>query len=411
MDEWSCEVCFTTFSRPEHLKRHSASHDNARPHVCTCGNSFKRSDALRRHERTCRSRDSFKAQSHPEHQEYVNPNEIHQPKRVCLATDLNGNAALPITDDTKVLGSTIPLFNLSTIPGDHSLEPESQNENSVSYHTNDTPSFPEPSLEPTQLLQNMPSPLDFSTLDLLFSSQITSDIIQAERLEHLAYFTSSMGMSTFTDPESFRWRQNLVANAYEDKATSTGRQASKAQQGRAPLPLSDPLVSKSLELLRNLQNIICHKRNNDVITFDWSSEAHDQCQIFFSTPNIRRFLEYFWSLWYPNCPIIHKPLFNLHTAIPALLSVMVVIGACLSPYQEDAKAARKWFDSVEELIFLHECFRNHPSPRSNDQVWNKERLQSLQAGYLVCSLQKREGPGESQARIRRYRHASMVTVS
>ncbi|OQE30973.1 hypothetical protein PENFLA_c002G00743 [Penicillium flavigenum] len=422
MDEWSCEVCFTTFSRPEHLKRHSASHDNARPYVCTCGNSFKRKDALRRHERTCGSRGSCKAESHSEHQEYVNPDEIHQPKRVCLATNTYGDAISPILDDTQVLDSTLPPFNLSTIPGDLPLERESKvanispqqhlvNENSVSYHTDNSPSLSDPFLDPTNLLQNMPSPLDFSTLDLLFSSQITSDIIQAERLEHLAYFTSSMGMSTFTDRELFRWRQKLVANAYEDKVTSTGRQASKAHQGIASLQVSDPLAPKSLELLQNLRNVICNKRNNDVIIFDWSSETHDQCQIFFSTPNIRRFLEYFWSLWYPNCPIIHKLLFDPHIAIPELLSVMVVIGACLSPYQEDIKAAKKWFDSIEELIFSHECFRDNPSPRSNDLAWKKERLQSIQAGYLVCSLQKREGPGEAQARIRRYRHASMVTLA
>jgi hypothetical protein len=384
---------------------------------------LKFSDALRRHERTCKSRGSFRAEGHSEDQEYVNPDEIHQPKRVCLAIETLGNAVSPIVNDPQVLGSVLSPFDLSTDPSDLSLEKESkvanissephlQNEHSLSYQSNENLSFSDPFLDPTHdLLQSMPSPLDFSTLDLLFSSQITSDIIQAEKLEYLAYFTSSMGMSTFTDRESFRWRQKLVANAYEDKDTSKGRQVSKANQKLPPIIVSDPLAPKSLELMRSLRNIICNKRNNDVITFDWSSETHDQCQIFFSTPNIRRFLEYFWSLWYPNCPIIHKPLFNPHTATPGLLSVMTVIGACLSPYQEDSKAAKKWLDSIEELIFSHECFRDNHSPRSNDSKWKKERLQSIQAGYLVCSLQKREGPGEAQARIRRYRHASMVTVS
>jgi hypothetical protein len=342
---------------------------------------------------------------------------------VCLAIETHGNALAPIVDDTQVLGSALPPFDLPTVPSDLSLEKESkianisselhlQNEHSLSYHPNDSLSFSDPFLGPTHdLLQNMPSPLDFSTLDLLFCSQITSDIIQAERLEYLAYFTSSMGMSTFTDPESFRRRQNLIANAYEDKVTSEGRQAPKTNQTISPIILSDPLAPKFLELMRSLRNIISNKRNNDMIPFDWSSETHYQCQIFFSTPNISRFLEYFWSLWYPHCPIVHKPLFSPHTASPGLLSVMIVIGACLSPYQEDTKAARKWFDSIEELIFSHECFRDNPSPRSNNPKWKKERLQRIQAGYLVCSLQKREGPVEAQARIRRYRHASMVTVS
>ncbi|KAJ5775461.1 uncharacterized protein N7511_000472 [Penicillium nucicola] len=414
--EWCCEVCFTTFSRPEHLKRHSASHDTARPHVCPCGNSFKRSDALRRHERTCRSRGSgsVKAESHSEHQEYVNPEEIPQPKRVCLAADL-----VPIADITQVSHSALAPFDIAaasnTLSGERECNispyPHVQNDKSVSHHTSDDSSFSDPFLDPAHLLQNMPSPLDFSALDLLFSSQITSDIILAERLEHLAYFTSSTGMSTFTDRESFRWRQNLVANAYEDKVTPVGRQTHPGPQDLAPIPVCDPLVPKSLEILQNLRNVTCNKRNHDIITFDWSSETHDQCQIFFSTPNIRRFLEYFWSLWYPNCPIIHKPLFNPRTAIPALISVMVVIGACLSPYEEDAKAARKWLDSIEEFIFSDECFRDNPPPSGNDLKWKKKRLQIIQAGYLVCSLQKREGPKDAQARIRRYRHASMVTLA
>jgi hypothetical protein len=254
------------------------------------------------------------------------------------------------------------------------------------------------------LLQNIPSPLDFSALDLLFSSQINSDIIKAERLEHLAYFTSSMGMSTFTDRETFRWSQNMIANAYEDNF-------GLMQSTTETYPESDKLTTKATEIVESLRKTIANKRNNDVIKFDWSPAIYTQCQDFYSPGNIRRFLQYFWSLWYPNCPIIHKPLFDACKTSPALLCVMVLIGACLSPSKNDVQDARKWLDCVEELIFSHESFRDSYSRRKDDTDWKKERLQSIQAGYLVCSLQKREGPGEAQARIRRYRHASMVTVS
>jgi hypothetical protein len=266
-------------------------------------------------------------------------------------------------------------------------------------------SFTDPFLESgSDLFQNIPSPLDFSALDLLFSSQINSDIIKAERLEHLAYFTSSMGMSTFTDRETFRWSQKMIVDAYEDKIgfmQSTTETCSE----------NNKLTTKALKLVESLQETISNKRNDDVITFDWSPAIHVLCQKFFSPANICRFLEYFWSLWYPNCPIIHKPLFDACTASPALLCVMVIIGACLSPHNEDIQGARKWLDSSEELIFNHECFRDTQSHGKNDMIWRRERLQRIQAGYLVCSLQKREGQKEAQARIRRYRHASMVTVS
>ena len=261
--------------------------------------------------------------------------------------------------------------------------------------------FPDPSFQPGQdLLQDIPSPLDFSALDLLFSSHIDSDLLKAERLEHLAYFTSSMGMSTFADQETFRWSQKLVADDYQ-KGMEDGTRAS---------PQSEAWLAKARQLTGDLQEIVKNKRNNDVIKFAWTTTIQVQCQDFFTPANIERFLEYFWSLWYPNCPIIHKPLFNPCSAPTALLCVMTIIGACLSPSKSDVQRARQWLDSAEELIFSHDCFRDTKSDTS-DPAWRKARLRSAQAGYLICSLQKREGSAETQARVRRYRHASMVTVS
>jgi hypothetical protein len=248
--------------------------------------------------------------------------------------------------------------------------------------------------------QSIPSPLDFSALDLLFSSQMNSDVIKAERLEHLAYFTSSMGISTFTELETFRWSQRMIADAYEHNIDPTPSTAE-----------NNKLTAKASELVKNLQEIITNKRNNDVIKFEWSPTIQAQCQEFFSPDNIRRFLQYFWSLWYPNCPIVHKPLFDIYATIPGLLCVMIVIGACLSPNKNDIPDASRWLDSAEELIFSHECFRGTHSHMDDSLIWENERRQSIQAGYLVCSLQKREGPREAQARIQRYRHTSIVTVS
>lgn len=245
-------------------------------------------------------------------------------------------------------------------------------------------------------LQDIHSPLDFSALDLLFP-HVDSDILKAERLEHLAYFTSSLGMSTFADKATFRCNQKLVADDYEDSTERT----------RAD-PHSETWTAKTLELTSDLQNIVTNKRNDDVIAFDWTPTTQIQCQEFFAPANIQRFLEYFWSLWYPNCPIVHRPLFDPFKAPTTLLCVMTIIGACLSPTQNDVQRARQWLDSTEELIFSHNCFRDAKPYAESTQ--RKEVLQIAQAGYLICSLQKREGSGETQARIRRYRHASMVTV-
>lgn len=50
----SCTICFKSYKRPEHLRRHLLSHSTWRPYVCaSCGSSFQRSDVLRRHQQTC----------------------------------------------------------------------------------------------------------------------------------------------------------------------------------------------------------------------------------------------------------------------------------------------------------------------------------------------------------------------
>lgn len=263
---------------------------------------------------------------------------------------------------------------------------------------------------------NVPSPLDFSALDFLLFPRISSDTFAAEKLEYMAYFTSARGMSTFTDRPSFLRRQKMAAEAYDAKLSHEGNaQATQSlldHDGSRALTRadSDQLASKSREIVDNIRSISANKGKEDSITMEWSLAVSERCSKFFSPPNIRRFLEYFWSLWYPHCPIIHKPLFNASSASPSLLCVMLIIGACLSPQEQDMEAAREWMDSAEELVFSHKCFRAEATADQVSKLCMKEKLQCLQASYLVCSLQKREGSAEAQARSRRHRHASMVAV-
>lgn len=248
--------------------------------------------------------------------------------------------------------------------------------------------------------------LEFSELDALLFPSITSDILIAERLEHLLFFTSSRGMASFTDRDTFQWKQKMACEAYEEKVKTKNR----TQQEVPAHNSCDPLSSKSQEVIDNLRAVICNKKNYDIIKIEWNPSTLDLCTHLFRPPNIRRFLEYFWSLWYPHCPIVHRPLFDASSALPLLLCVMVIIGACLSPESHDRQAAKKCLDSVEELIFSHEVFRRDTVAPIDGGHLKKENTQCIQAAYLVSSLQKREGSIDAQARIRRYRHASMVAV-
>lgn len=280
-----------------------------------------------------------------------------------------------------------------------------------------------------EFLMNVPSPPDFAALDWLYGTQINPDsIITAERLEFLARFTSENGMGTFLDQETLDERQKIVLeheNTSGHIAACVGSNVSGSFLSQTVEPSMlhmgseevDPLTTRTFEILHHFHSITARKTDKSVVRLDWTEEVESLCRLFFSPSNITRFLGYFWSLWYPNCPFIHRASFDPQSAPPALLCVMLVIGACLSPHPDDASTARMWLDCVEELAFSDSSFSEEytsaPSHAILDQYLErkKKRLECLQMAYLVCSLQKREGSTEARNRVRRYRHATMVMVS
>ncbi|KAF7586907.1 hypothetical protein BBP40_008037 [Aspergillus hancockii] len=382
--QWQCSVCFTNFSRMEHLRRHLKSHDNERPYACDlCRRTFTRKDAMKRHKRTCKAQTS---------------------SSVPLGASRYNYQEERIQDAVKTFQST--------------AKDEVE----------------------TQPLPDIPSPLDFTTLDLLYSQELTPDgIALAGRLEFLAYFTSARGMATFLDQDTLKRRQKMLLeyerqnDTYESEHNEKGRgsfpyilldpvtkfSATTIDPSMVLIGLddTDPVLPRTREIMHQFQAIIGTKSYKSIIKLDWNTSVQESCSVLFAPQNIRRFLEYFWSFWYPNCPIVHRPSFNFQTAPIALLCVMVIIGACLSPHDGDAVLARMWLDSVEELVFSNETFQEKPAIGPTPTVlekqieWKKKRVECMQMTYLVCSLQKREGSTEAQTRIRRYRHATMVTLA
>lgn len=293
------------------------------------------------------------------------------------------------------------------------------------------------SIPQTDILANIPPCLDFSALDWLYWPQGTSDNVSVtESLEYLEYFTSANGMRTFLDRDTLKQRQKLVLEAEADLDVHrlyTNDDRDESDWG-APWSLDlactdaeylmpdtsiistlDPLCPVTREIIQQIQSTIASNQDKN-ITLEWDESVQHSCDLFFTPANIRRFVEYFWALWYPNCPIVHRPSFDPQTASPTLVCVMVIIGACLSPHEEDGRLARMWLDCAEEMVFAHDLFREKSGGKVTletikDRHQGTSRLECIQMTYLVCSLQKREGSMDAQARIRRHRHAAMVTVS
>lgn len=358
-------------------------------------------DVLRRHERTCKSRDLVGTTQGTE------PNwELLRKHRSSLV--LNGKASLASLQQTRTdesdLDSTFGESPTKRVCQENAALSRQNGEfgsSSFSFSGSMCDNMVD---EESNL--SLAYQLEFSELDALLFPNITSDILVAERLEHLLFFTSTRGMASFTDRDTFQWKQKMTCEAYEEKVNADNRTRKEVPAHDS----SDPLSSKSQEVIDRLRAVICNKKNDDIINLEWEPSTLELCTHLFSPPSIRRFLEYFWSLWYPHCPIVHRPLFEASSALPLLLCVMVIIGACLSSESHDRQAAKECIDCVEELIFSHETFRCDTETPTNRGYSKKEKTQCIQAAYLVSSLQKREGSIDAQARIRRYRHASMVAV-
>lgn len=174
--------------------------------------------------------------------------------------------------------------------------------------------------------------------------------------------------------------------------------------------LSDSLVGVTNNIVSGLKVATQHRNSGSPITFDWSTLIEQICVQFFSPPNIKKYLLFFWSFWYPNCPIIHKPTFDIHNAPHTLLVPMLLIGASLSPDESVKRNAKLWFSSAEEMAFAEEHFQYSITTRGENHPPKRKTLQALQAAYLICLLQNWEGDNNSKQRIRCYRYSMVIAV-
>lgn len=183
--------------------------------------------------------------------------------------------------------------------------------------------------------------------------------------------------------------------------------------------LSRPYVEEASDvtskIVAMLKDITISKPRGSKINISWSSSIEFSCHNFFSPQRLQDNLELFWSCWYPNCPIIHKPSFSTSNASPLLIAAMAVLGACLSPSPSVRANANIWFNSVEELVFLDEALLDESITVDDSTSCDDEavyrRLEAIQAAYLICLIQYWEGVKLSKRRIRRNRYAIVLDVS
>ncbi|TQB75479.1 hypothetical protein MPDQ_002772 [Monascus purpureus] len=238
-----------------------------------------------------------------------------------------------------------------------------------------------------------------------------------DSLHFLDRFTSCTGFVETFDCGTQEQREQVVTKvelevAYEQHQPELPRETSIGIDIGSTLPqqwLLDPLSLKTHQILLLVKEIVTLKPRNSVVTLEWTPATEEACLKFFSPTNLRRFLELYWAIWHPNVNFVHRPTFNPVSASSTLLAAMAMIGALVSPHLPDNENAKMWSNCVEEMVFINDDFNSNYL--SGGLATHRQKIQALQAAYMVCLYQNWEGTDASKSRIRRYRFATLVSTT
>lgn len=331
--QFQCRVCFRRYKRREHLQRHSSSHTSDRPHRCAaCDRTFQRTDVLRRHIRTCSGKepDGFQASGRRRSCNRCirlkKACNSAQPCQRCLSQGVQCQYAATTTTPGRKQSdaSTIELPNSVDLDSDFA---------SFERSLMPAPAFPLDLSDPP-LGNLMPSPsdtpffpagLDYSSLSWQDFLTMTSesetlrtppmmDTDCVRSLRFLDKFTSNTGFVASFDCGTESQRASILSPALLGSANW----------------LDNSLSLKTHQILLLVKEVVTIKPRNSAVSLDWSPVLEQICLEFFSPPNLRKYLEVYWSIWHPNVNIVHRPSFDPVQAKPAVLATMALIGRIFS---------------------------------------------------------------------------------
>lgn len=171
----------------------------------------------------------------------------------------------------------------------------------------------------------------------------------------------------------------------------------------------DSLSMKSYEIVALVREVVSVKPRNSPVSLTWSSQLENMCIRFFSPQQIRLNLELYWAIWHPNVNFVHRPTFDPGTAKPVLIAAMCVLGARVSPENSHSESANVWRTCVEEIVFQDDDLCDDEKHSGHSP--SLQRIQSLQAAFIVALFQNWDGDEATKRRIRRFRYSTMVAVS
>ncbi|KAI9648175.1 hypothetical protein NHQ30_002807 [Ciborinia camelliae] len=402
---YQCQICSSTYSTIGHLRRHEAVHAGQRLYACHfCDQHFFRSDAARRHSRSCPSRGNRPMpEPRPRGKQKQSCDSCARLKRACnqgrpcegcqlnkvLCTYYRSTASNDVpqpTQTTQRLHSPVPtqsnqLSNSATRPGIPAQDPRMQFDFLLHYTKPGrdglldffgTPTNVSiPTSTPTIPTEADSSPLMPNSSLLNFPGEL-EDLMQGHTLPILDEYLWSSEVNTPPINPSLLYSPQLEARLQE-------------------------LISK----LITAQHKLSERYDGDVPSF-----SEEMRNVLFTVPNLIDFTRLFFDYWYPNCPIIHQPTYNLETVSLPLLFVIFLIGAAYSSPRDTASLAVACGALCEEFVFEDDELKSLLHTEQCGE--NSANLQIVQAAFLVSVLRNWQNGPLARKRMRNRRYCDVV---
>jgi hypothetical protein len=172
---------------------------------------------------------------------------------------------------------------------------------------------------------------------------------------------------------------------------------------------NDPIFAQTKGIWDSFRISRIRSSKHELLSADDAECTDERCLQFFCPSNLKKFTQLFWDEWYPHCPIIHKPTFDILHAPVVLLVPMVIMGACMSTISEEVVWGKEWLEFAEEIVFSCDILSadTFESEVSNADI---PPLKVMQAAYITCILLNWEGSDSIKRRVRHHHFAAVVSV-
>ncbi|KAH7118306.1 hypothetical protein EDB81DRAFT_816553 [Dactylonectria macrodidyma] len=419
---FTCQVCSKSYARACHLLRHRKSHTEESDFRCPfCHDKFSRSDAARRHSKTCN-----RGAGRPLPSTLKPGRRFHAcdgcaisksgcdgryPCSTCAATKqlctynrvLQSLSVPKYTGQERisdlVLGSRCSMILRRQLYHD-------QGTGGAGFTLLYEPAEPESDVVPVFFLLQYTNPQNGRIQDY-FGPGAKSLGVTAKGSD-LSIENNNSVTFTSTDLSDWCWNDHDEFHVID---TVFGVESSVFNQTDTTRADTDQQLSLGGNLETTMSEITSALLATSMskVSFTTYYTLLESAECIFSAEKASSFVDSYFDNWHPHCPILHQCSFDINSAHPPLLAALILMGAVFSS-GKTTMAARICLDAMEEYIFGHADFIRLIDQSSEEKPGATD-IAPLQASFIITIIQHWDTHSESRRRIRLHRFPDIVRAA